>query len=238
MGLFPFQIAFSWLINGGYYLLTHWDDPPSRGAALDSHDVRRQSWLYPATFFSFFFNQLKPPSFFNRSKHLSYISFSRHRLFYTKKLEETPKKPWWNRLGESHLKKIIQSRKPTSIKMLASWLRGVKFMQSCKNKDDFPTPQPSWFLNIDRRGLVEQGCFFRPRKDSQVTEVPFEKGQPMLCKQFATHFVSIMSIMSLLTVVSGCISNYTHSDLTFSEVYWGYVYIYTQEVQRPNFAHW
>ena len=130
-------MAYKWWWS---YLLTNWDDPPSRGAALDSHDVRRQSWLPSYLFFLFFFNQLKPPSFFNRSKHLSYISFSRHRLFYTKKLEETPKKPWWNRLGESHLKKIIQSRKPTSIKMLASWLRGVKFMQSCKNKDDWNQP--------------------------------------------------------------------------------------------------
>ena len=31
MGLWdPFQRAVSWLINGGYYLLTNWDDPPSR----------------------------------------------------------------------------------------------------------------------------------------------------------------------------------------------------------------
>ena len=73
--------------------------------------------------------------------------------------------------------------------------------------------------------LQKHRCFSGPRKDSQVIEVPFEKGQPMLCK-LATHFVSRMSIMSLLTVVSGCISNYTHLDLTFSKVYWGYVYIY------------
>ena len=30
--LFPFQMAFSWLINRGYYITTYksWDDPPSR----------------------------------------------------------------------------------------------------------------------------------------------------------------------------------------------------------------
>ena len=32
MGLFPLQMAFSWLINGGdpNYLRPSWDDPPSR----------------------------------------------------------------------------------------------------------------------------------------------------------------------------------------------------------------
>ena len=29
VGLDPFQMAFLWLINGGYLPLTNWDDPPS-----------------------------------------------------------------------------------------------------------------------------------------------------------------------------------------------------------------
>jgi len=73
---------------------------------------------YPGTFF--FVNQLKSPSFSTVQNiyptyHFPGIDFSK-----TEKLEETPTKPWWNRLGESHLKKIIHSRKPSSIKMLAS----------------------------------------------------------------------------------------------------------------------
>ena len=39
IGLFPFQMAFPWLINGGYYLLTNWDDPPSRGLEMRIPDV-------------------------------------------------------------------------------------------------------------------------------------------------------------------------------------------------------
>ena len=30
IGLFHFQMGVSWLINGAYYPLTNWDDPPSR----------------------------------------------------------------------------------------------------------------------------------------------------------------------------------------------------------------
>ena len=37
-------MAFSWLINGGYYLLTNWDDPPSRPKVLHSKKIQKESF--------------------------------------------------------------------------------------------------------------------------------------------------------------------------------------------------
>ena len=36
----PFQMAFLWIINGGYYVLASWDDPPSTNPEISTADQR------------------------------------------------------------------------------------------------------------------------------------------------------------------------------------------------------
>ena len=109
-------------------------------------------------FFSSYFNQLKLPSCSTVQNiyptyHFPGIDFSKLKSFEIWNTRNLGGIDW----ASFSLTKIIQSWKPSSIKMLASWLRGVKFMQSCNNQRRPSNPlQPR--IQQDWRGLVEQGC--------------------------------------------------------------------------------
>ena len=44
IGLFPFQMAFSWLVNGCYWPLTNWDDPPSTRPKFTHRSTNIVGW--------------------------------------------------------------------------------------------------------------------------------------------------------------------------------------------------